>query len=78
MKICKKKFKSFNCNVIKVDGHNIHEIKKSFNKKKNKKPTIIIANTIKGKGVNFMENKILWHYKSPNQEQYLKSFDQLQ
>ena len=72
-----KKFKSFNCNVIKVDGHNIHEIKKSFNKKKNKKPTIIIANTIKGKGVNFMENKILWHYKSPNKEQYLKALDQL-
>jgi transketolase len=64
----KKKFKSFNCNVEKIDGHNIKKIQKSLINKSNK-PKIIIADTIKGKGVDFMENKILWHYKSPTKKQ---------
>jgi transketolase len=64
-----KKFKSFGCNVKNIDGHNFNQIYKSFLVKKNKKPTVIIANTIKGKGVGFMENSILWHYKFPNEEE---------
>lgn len=62
----KKKINSFNCNVIKIDGHNIEKILKSLITKKNGKPNFIIANTIKGKGIDFMENSIAWHYKSPN------------
>ena len=62
----KKKINSFNCNVIKIDGHNIEKILKSLITKKNGKPNFIIANTTKGKGIDFMENSIAWHYKSPN------------
>ena len=55
--------------MSQINGHNINKITKSLNPKNNNKPTIIIANTIKGKGVKFMENTVLWHYKSPNKEQ---------
>jgi transketolase len=64
-----KKFNSFGCNFKNIDGHNFNQIYKSFLVKKNKKPTVIIANTIKGKGVSFMENSILWHYKFPNEKE---------
>ena len=59
-----------------INGHNVKQISKSLKLKK-KKPNVIIANTIKGKGVNFMENSILWHYKSPDKEQLKKALDQL-
>jgi transketolase len=42
------------------------------------KPTIIIANTIKGKGVSFMENNLAWHYKSPNEEQYKQAMEEIE
>ena len=64
-----KKFKSFGCNIKNINGHNFNQIYKSFIVKKNTKPTIIIANTINGKGVSFMENSILWHYKFPNEKE---------
>lgn len=60
------KFKSFNCRVKIINGHNINQIYKSLLKKDNNKPTVIIANTVKGKGVSFFENRVLWHYRSPN------------
>lgn len=57
-----KKIISFNWNVIKINGHSFSEIDYAMNKKfKNQKPTFIIANTIKGKGISYMENKPLWH-----------------
>jgi transketolase len=67
----KSKFKSFNCNVKNVDGHNYETIYTSLlsRDKNNKKPNVIIANTIKGKGVKYMENKIIWHYKFPDEKQ---------
>lgn len=67
-----EKLEAFNCHVIEIDGHNHHEIKASLNSFVNEKekPTVIIAHTIKGKGVSFMENELLWHYKSPSEEQY--------
>ena len=65
----RQKLTSFNCNVSNIDGHNINQIVKSLKPKNNNKPNIIIANTIKGKGVKFMENTVLWHYKSPNEKQ---------
>jgi transketolase len=61
-----KKLKSFNCNVKNINGHSLDQIYKSLLKKNNNKPNIIIANTIKGKGVSYMENKIEWHYKYPD------------
>ena len=58
----KQKIKSFNWNVAEIDGHSFKEIDNAVNKKyMNKKPLFIIAHTIKGKGVSFMENKPLWH-----------------
>ena len=67
-----KKFESFGFNVICIDGHNIREIKNAFEIARNTKgkPTCIIAKTVKGKGVSFMENQVGWHGKAPNQEQY--------
>lgn len=66
-----KKFKAFGWNVQVIDGHNFDEIISAIeNAKKSRKPNMIIANTIKGKGVSFMEGKCEWHGKAPNKEQY--------
>jgi transketolase len=72
-----KKFESFGCNVKNINGHNFVQIYKSLLIKKNKKPSVIIANTIKGKGVNYMENSILWHYKFPNEKELKEALRQL-
>jgi transketolase len=65
------KFKAFGWNVLNVDGHDIEEIIDAINKARETKgkPTIIIAATIKGKGVSFMENQPGWHGTAPNKEQ---------
>lgn len=67
-----EKFKSFGFQIININGHDIEEIIKAFEVARNVKgqPTCIIAKTIKGKGVAFMENQVGWHGKAPNQEQY--------
>ncbi|MBQ5389397.1 MAG: transketolase [Clostridia bacterium] len=67
-----EKFAAFGWNVITIDGHNFAEIEEAVNAAKacKGKPTAIIANTIKGKGVSFMENQAGWHGKAPNDEQY--------
>lgn len=67
-----EKFRSFGFQVIHIDGHDIEEIIKAFEVAKTvkEKPTCIIAKTIKGKGVSFMENQAGWHGKAPNKEQY--------
>ena len=74
-----EKFKVFNWNVIEINGHDHQEIKNAFNffKSKSKAPSVVIANTIKGKGISFMENNLLWHYKSPSTEQYYKAMEEL-
>lgn len=73
------KFESFGFNVINIDGHNMEEIVDAFNKAKTLKgrPTAIIAKTIKGKGVSFMENQVGWHGKAPNEEQYNQAISEL-
>ena len=66
-----KKFEAFGWYVQEIDGHNFEEIIAAVNNaKKSDRPSMIIANTIKGKGVSFMENKASWHGKAPNKEQY--------
>ena len=65
----KQKFEAFRWNVIEINGHDHDEIAQAFFKFKivdNHLPTVIIANTIKGKGVSYMENKVKWHYSTPN------------
>ena len=65
------KFAAFGFEVITIDGHNIEEIDAAMKKARvtKGKPTAIIANTVKGKGVSFMENKVNWHGSAPNDEQ---------
>ena len=75
----KEKFESFGWYVQEIDGHNFKEIISAVeNAKKQDKPIMIIANTIKGKGVSFMENNVSWHGKAPNQEQYEMGVSELQ
>lgn len=74
-----EKFKSFGFNVLTIDGNNIEEILNGFEiaKQTKNKPTCIIAKTIKGKGVSFMENKAEWHGKAPNEEEYIQAMKDL-
>lgn len=67
-----QKFKAFGFKVLNIDGHNFNQIFKAL-KVKQSKPLIIIANTTKGKGVSFMENSVLWHYKPLDLENYNKA-----
>lgn len=73
------KYKSFGWEVIEIDGHNMKEVVGAFDKAKTikGKPTVILAATIKGKGVDFMENVAGWHGKSPNIEEMKKGLTQL-
>ena len=73
------KFKAFNFNVVEIDGHNFDEIRAAFENAKNTKgmPTAIIAKTVKGKGVSFMENQASWHGTAPNDEQYAQAMEDL-
>ncbi len=74
----KLKFKSFGWNTIEIDGHNIKEIYNSIKEAQTStRPCLIIANTIKGKGVSFMENNAGWHGKAPNDEELQKALEEL-
>ena len=67
-----KKFEAFNFHVINIDGNDFDQIRAAFKEARETKgmPTAIIAKTVKGKGVSFMENVCDWHGKAPNDEQY--------
>lgn len=73
------KFKAFNWHVIEIDGHNYDEIISSLAEAKTikGKPTAIVAKTIKGKGVSFMENQAGWHGKAPSKEEFEKAMEEL-
>ncbi len=73
------KFESFGFKVINVDGHNIEQLIEAFSIARHQKgmPSIIIANTIKGKGVSFMENEVSWHGRAPSKEQYEQAMNEL-
>ena len=75
-----KKFEAFNFNVICIDAHNFDEIRAAFKAAKEckGKPTAIIAKSIKGKGVSFMEDQAKWHGSAPNDEQYQQAMDELE
>ncbi|MBD5096132.1 MAG: transketolase [Lachnospiraceae bacterium] len=74
-----EKFKAFGFHVITINGNDFDEIDSAFKEAKNTKgmPTAIIANTVKGKGVSFMENQAGWHGKAPNDEQYQQAAEEL-
>ena len=66
-----KKFEAFGWETVVIDGHDFEQIENALEKaKKSDKPVAIIANTVKGKGVSFMENQVGWHGKAPDDEQY--------
>jgi transketolase len=73
------KWKSFGWNVLRINGHNIGQIIEAVEKARNTKgiSTVIIADTIKGKGVSFMEDKCSWHGKVPSQEEYKQAIKEL-
>ena len=75
-----EKFRSFGFQIINIDGHNIREIIDALDVAKNvkEKPVCIIAKTIKGKGISYMENKAEWHGKAPNEEQYKLALKELE
>lgn len=74
-----KKFESFGFKTLVIDGHNFDEILNAFEIAKQTKgmPTVIIAKTIKGKGVSYMENQAGWHGKAPNEEEYKIAMEEL-
>lgn len=75
----KEKFESFGWYVQEVDGHNFEALENAIeNAKKQDKPSMIVAETIKGKGVSFMENQASWHGKAPNDEEYEKAIDEIE
>lgn len=71
------KFTSFGWDVKVVNGHNISQLTRTLKIKTSGKPLVIIANTVKGKGVSFMENKVEWHGKCPSKEEYLLAIKEL-
>jgi len=75
-----KKFESFGFEVIKINGHCFDDIEAAFNKAKEVKgkPTAILAATVKGKGVSFMEDQVDWHGKGPNKDEYEKAMAELE
>ncbi|RHS48446.1 transketolase [Blautia sp. AM46-5] len=75
-----KKFEAFNFHVINIDGNDFDQIDAAFKEAKATKgmPTAIIAHTVKGKGVSFMENQVGWHGAAPNDEQYAVAMEELE
>lgn len=77
-----EKFKSFGCDVVVIDGHDFDELEKAFNKfhenKGSGKPTVILMNTTKGKGISYMEDKAGWHGKAPSDEELAQGLKELE
>jgi transketolase len=74
-----KKFEAFNWETYEIDGHDHDQLLKTFKacNNNNPQPKVIICNTVKGKGISFMENKLLWHYKSPSEQEYTDALKEL-
>ncbi len=73
----KAKFESFGWHVVEVDGHNISEIVEALKKQVKDKPYLILAHTIKGKGVSYMENEPMWHGRRPTPERINPAYEEL-
>jgi transketolase len=72
-----QKINSFGCTSIQINGHDHEQIYEAMNKVEKNKPLFIIANTVKGRGVSFMENNVLWHYKTAVGDDYIKAHKEL-
>lgn len=73
------KFRAFRWHVVEIDGHDCMQIAEAFRqfRTEQERPTVIIAHTVKGKGVSYMENQLLWHYRNPNDEQLKQALEEL-
>jgi len=69
------KWRAFGWNVFEIDGHDYEILSKSM--QSSDKPTVVIAKTVKGKGVSFMENSVLWHYRPPDQSELQRALDEV-
>jgi transketolase len=72
-----EKLRAFGCVPVEVNGHDHQELALAMKTINQSKPTVIVAHTTKGKGVSFMENRVEWHYKNPNDEQLLQALKEL-
>lgn len=72
------KLKAFGSDVIEVDGHDHHQLFEAFSGRTRNKPRVVIAHTVKGKGISFMENRVEWHYRSPNADQLAQALEELE
>ena len=74
-----KKFEAFNFHVINCNGNDFDELAAAFQEARNTKgmPTAIVAHTLKGKGVSYMENQVDWHGKAPNDREYEIAMEEL-
>ena len=72
------KWRSFGWRVKEINGHNFHSLEKVLRDfKKNPKATVVVCRTIKGKGIKFMENNNLWHYRSPDKNELIRAKEEL-
>ena len=76
----KEKFEAFGFGTAEIDGHDFEQLEKAFDSARQckDKPFVIIAKTVKGKGVSFMENQVGWHGVAPNDEQYKQAMAELE
>lgn len=74
------KWKAFNWNVIEIDGHDMEQVLAAYDQAAacTDKPSVIVAHTVKGKGVSFMENKAEWHGKAPNKEELELALEEIE
>lgn len=74
----KQKLEAFDQNVIEIDGHDFEDIKRAYDNIKEGRANIILANTVKGKGISFMENRVPWHAQKLTQEEYKRALEELE
>jgi len=73
-----EKFSAFGWECVEIDGHDTKKICETVNGRSGTKPLMIIARTVKGKGVSYMENVPMWHYRSPNKDEYKRALQELE
>jgi transketolase len=71
------KWQSFGWRAVEVDGHSVEALQTALRESSDARPLCVIANTVKGKGVSFMEDQLLWHYRSPQGDEYLQALKEL-
>lgn len=72
-----EKFRGFGCKVVSIDGHSEEDLQKAYQQKTEETPLVIVAHTVKGKGVSFMENLQQWHHATLSQSQYEQALEEV-